>query len=60
MKIKQVFADCHTADGYSIETPLNRFIESLPQNGREITKITYVIDSRHGSVQAAIVEYEEG
>ncbi len=58
MKIKQVwaFADYN---GYTIDDPLNEFIETLPQKGREITKITYVIDSRHGSVKSAIVEYEE-
>ena len=59
MKIKQVWAFAGI-NGYTIDDPLNEFIETLPQNGREITKITYVMDNRHGSVESAIVEYEGG
>ena len=59
MKIKQVFAHCGR-DGYSIEGPLNAFIETLPKKGREITKITYVMSNHKlADVKAAIVEYEE-
>lgn len=59
MKIKQIFAHCGR-DGWTIEGPLNAFIETLPKKGEEITKITYVMNNhKFGEVHAAIVEYKE-
>ena len=59
LKIKQVLAHCGY-NGYTIDGPLNEFIQTLPQKGREITKITYVMSNyKEAEVRAAIVEYEE-
>lgn len=59
MKIKQVFAFCGR-EGWTIDGPLNDFIKTLPKKGREITKITYVMNNyKEADVRSAIVEYEE-
>ncbi len=52
-KIKQINADTY----HNLDKPLNAFLQTLPQAGKEIIKITY-LTAQNGIPESAMIEYE--
>lgn len=59
LKIKQINAKVR-CNIWHIDDPLNAFIASLPQKGKEVRSIQYFQVRERGEmgIQSAIVEYE--
>ena len=59
LKVKQVSSSVNGIfDDFDIEKPLNKALVELQNKNAEISRITYITNTRTGEITVAVIEYK--